>query len=125
MLKRAKRQKHKRKGDKIIDYALVPIGVKDNQGFERDGYTLDYSYATHWLTDVSYCKDIVYLSERVEYRLRAYRIRVFPCTEKGRTDQEGSIHLIFYDVETEESVKKRFNRIVDDMKNDCYWESEY
>ncbi|WP_458948238.1 hypothetical protein [Oceanobacillus sp. CAU 1775] len=123
VLKRARRQKHKRRGDKIIDYAIVPMGIKDKRGFDREGYTLDYPYATHWFTEVRYCKSIVYQTQRVKYITGAYRIRVFPCTEKGGTDQEGAVQLIFY--ESEVKIIDVFNRVIDDMKNDSFWDNEY
>jgi hypothetical protein len=77
LVKRAERQKQKRKGLKYIDFALIPMGEADKLRFDKEGDKLDYPYATHWFIEIS--PSIHYYKER-------YIIYVYPCTSKGRSD---------------------------------------
>lgn len=120
VLKRAKRESRKRRGYKCIDYAIVPMGVKDRSGFDEEGYILEYAYATHWVAELIYNKDIYFIDEKMPCI-----IRVFPCNKNGGTHTKFPLQLIFYKIEEPKIIMSIFQKLVEDMKNDCFWNTVY
>ena len=119
VLKRAKREKLKKRGYKCIDYAIVPMGVKDKVNFDQEGYTPEYSYATHWFAQLVYSKEkfpIYKTNDKYQYILT-----VFPCNKNGGTHTEFAVQVIFFKMEKPEKIISIFKKQIDDMKNDCFW----
>lgn len=92
VLKRAKREKFKRRGYKCIDYALVTIGINDKLELDQEGYILDYPYATNWLAQLSYTK-VKSPIKNVEDTFK-YVITVFLCNKRGGTHTSAPIYLL-------------------------------
>ncbi|WP_102275562.1 hypothetical protein [Cytobacillus massiliigabonensis] len=107
ILKETERQKHKRKGNRCIQYELLPMGQDDKIAMFNDEITPDYPYSTHWLLDVYYWKfnDI-------------YQIRVFPCSKFGGSPTKSPVRLIF-------SSENMFEKLIEDIKKDKFWEANY
>ncbi|QOY34651.1 hypothetical protein AWH56_018250 [Anaerobacillus isosaccharinicus] len=107
ILKEAERQNHKRKGNRCIQYELLPIGEADKNAMLNDEITPDYPKATHWLLDVYYWK-----------LNNIYQIRVFPCTKFGGSPTKSPVRMIF-------SSENMFEKVVEDMKKDKFWDADY
>ena len=107
ILKEAKRQKHKRKGYRCIQYDIFPMGENDKTAMNNDEITPDYPYATHWLLDVYYWNFN-----------NMYQVRVFPCSKFGGSPTKSPVRMIFRSENT-------FEKVVEDIKKDMYWDADY
>lgn len=113
LLRRAKRQKNKRKGRRYLAYDLVPIGKTDKTKLNNDGYT-SYSYATHWFVEV--------VPGSIHYK-QPYIVYVSPTTSKSKSHSH--VFLQVNTVENPDDILLLFHKIVEDMKNDCFWDADY
>ncbi|MED4019186.1 hypothetical protein [Sutcliffiella cohnii] len=107
LLEEAERQKHKRKGNRCIQYELLPMGKDDKIAMIKDEITPDYPNATHWLLDV-YNRKLNNI----------YQIRVFPCSKFGGSPTKSPVRMIF-------SSENLFGKVIEDMKMDKFWDADY
>ncbi|WP_332648973.1 hypothetical protein [Lysinibacillus sp. 54212] len=121
VLKRAKREKFKRRGYRCIDYAMVPIGINDRLELDHEGYILDYPYATHWFAQLSYTK-VKSPIKNVDDSCQ-YVITVFPCNKSGGTHTSAPIYIYFYKAVELKIIISIFNKFVGNMINDCFWKN--
>lgn len=112
LLRRAKRQKLKRKGKQCIDYAHVLMGEKDFISFNKEGYSADYPYATHLLIEIVPC----------HYSYNApYIIYTYPVNSTGRSNK--NLILSIVDSGKLEDILPTYQETVEDIKNDRYMAS--
>ncbi|MCU9613023.1 hypothetical protein OEV98_05595 [Caldibacillus lycopersici] len=104
---------HKRKGKKYLSYELVPMGETDRIKLLNAGYN-KYSNATHWFVEIV---------PSFPRRTRPYGIEIYPTTNSGKTDV--NIVLQVNGVKNPEDIIPLFNEIVEDMKNDSFWGTDY
>jgi hypothetical protein len=107
ILKEVEHQKHKRKGNRCIQYALLPMGEDDKSAMFNDEITPYYPYATHWLIDVFYWN--VY---------KFFQVRVFPCSKYGGSPTNSPVRMIF-------SNDNIFEKVVEDIEKDKFWDADY
>ncbi|PKR85633.1 hypothetical protein [Heyndrickxia camelliae] len=81
--------------------------------FVNDGYTY-YPYATHWFVEIAL---------NTYFYKQPYIIQIYPCTEKGRSDENTFVQV--NSVEKSEKIIPLFEKIVEDMKADRFWNTEY
>ena len=112
LLRRAKRQKLKRKGKQYIEYAHIPMGERDTISFIQEGYKLEYPHATHWFIEIV---------PSAYYSKEPYIIYTYPVTSKGGS--ETNLFLSIVDAGKLEEILPSFIGTVDKMKNDIYIES--
>lgn len=110
----AKRQSHKRKGNRCIRYEFLPIGKIDKHNLINDESTYDYPNATHWLIDAFVWK-----------HHNSSVIRIFPCSKNGGTTDISPVRIIFFDDTNLNEILDTFEKVVDDMKSDKYWDTIY
>lgn len=122
VLKRAQREKVKRKGKGCIDYALVPIGINDQLALASEGYKTDYPYATHWLVQLNDAKEKFPIKNDV-YDAIHYVLFVYLCNEQGKTSSNSAVNLHFLPVSPVDTIQAFFNTQVDAMKQDVFWEN--
>ncbi|MDW0118651.1 hypothetical protein QTL97_17135 [Sporosarcina thermotolerans] len=118
LLRQAQRQAQKRKGEKCIAYEIVEIGKSDM--VHKDGFGTEYAYGTHWIVKVLHRKSVYFGKEHTPYQTIVY-----PCTSHGTGDSNAALHVIFHWREKSGDMIPFFERIVDDMKQDRYWEADY
>lgn len=105
---------YKRKGRKYLAYELVPMSEKDKLKLVNAGYT-DYQFATHWLVEIVPTSPFL--------KRRPYGIHISPTTNSGRSHMD--IVLQVNGVKNPDDIIPLFNKIVEDMKNDSFWGSDY
>ena len=123
VLKRAKREKSKRRGCKCIDYSIVPMGITDKSEFNQEGYGPEYPYATHWFAQLVYSKEkfpIYNTNDKYQYILTVY-----PCNKRGGTHTESAVRIILFEAEKLERITSFFREMVNDMEKDCFWNAAY
>lgn len=107
ILKEVERQKHKRKGKRCIQYEFLPMGDEDKYAMLNDEITPDYPNATRWLLDVYHWK-----------MNNIYQVRVFPCSKCGGSPTKSPVRMIF-------NSENMFEKVVEDMKKDKFWDADY
>lgn len=107
ILKEAKRQKHKLKGNHCLEYELLSMGKGDKIALLNDEMTPDYPNASHWIVDVYYRK--------IE---NVFQVRIFPCSKFGGSPTKSPVRMIF-------SCENVFEKVVEDIKKDKFWDAEY
>ncbi|MBU8878840.1 hypothetical protein BGM26_07550 [Bacillus sp. FJAT-29790] len=107
ILKGAGRQKQKRKGNRCIQYELLPMGEDDKLAMFNDKITPEYPYSTYWLLDGYYWKFS-----------NIYQVRVFPCSKSGGSPTKSPVRMIF-------SSENIFEKVVEDIKKDKFWDADY
>ncbi|MBN6205304.1 hypothetical protein JYK21_02480 [Ralstonia pickettii] len=112
LLKQAKRQKYKKRGRRYIAYELVPMGETDKIKLENEGYS--YPFATHWFVEIATI---------FTYYKHPYVVYIYPSTSKGIG--QGSLFLQVATAKNPEDIVLLFNKIVEDMKNDRFWDADY
>ncbi|WP_042221627.1 hypothetical protein [Oceanobacillus manasiensis] len=117
-LKRADRQKRKRRGRRCIDYALIPMGKTDKSRFVEEGDAVEYPYATHWFIEIA--------PHDTYYYKHPYIIYVYPCTSKATSDTNHFLEIIY--AGQLHDVMMAFKNTVEDMKKDRhvenFWDSD-
>ena len=115
VLTETKRNMKKRKGIRGITYDFLPIGEKDKNLMNSDEVTPNYPYATHWLVDVYHWKK----------NNNHFQIRIFPCSKNGGSPTDSPVQMINYSDGTIEEVLNTFQKVVEDMKHDRFWDTIY
>ncbi|MFY0783011.1 hypothetical protein AB1K18_22365 [Peribacillus simplex] len=95
----------------LMGYRFLPIGDRDYKAMNDD--TLVYPYATHWLI-------VLYSSGD-----KTLMINVFPCSREGSTTDDSPLRIIMWSDDSFENGLDFLEEIVEDMRNDEYWNSEY
>ncbi|USK61760.1 hypothetical protein [Peribacillus asahii] len=111
-LKEAKRQRHKRKGNRCIRYEFLPIGERDRYAFINDEVTPDYPSATYWLVEAFCWKHNNIL-------------RIFPCSKIGGSTSNSPVRMIIINDENVKEILNTFEKVIEDMKNDRFWHTIY
>lgn len=120
LLRQAKRQTQKRKGEKCIAYAMVEMGANDLRSFQKGGFDTEYPCETHWLVKVLHRKNVYF-----DKKHAPFQTLIYPCTSEGTSDSEGPVHIMFHWREHPDEMLPFFERIVNDMKHDQYWDADY
>lgn len=110
-LNHAKRQSYKRKGYRCLRYELLLIGPNDKQALDSDKATPDYPLATHWLIEA--------------YAWRhSSQVIIYPCVQNGGTSSKAPLQMFIFDGNNANAVLHEFERAVDDIKKDSFWEAD-
>lgn len=111
-LNEAKRQRYKRKGIRCIGYEFLPIRERDKFALTNDEITPDYPYATHWLIEGFVWED-------------SSQLRIFACSSNGGTSSISPVRMIISSNNNVEDILNTFKKVVEDMKNDNFWDAIY
>ncbi|MGP4064036.1 hypothetical protein ACTWPF_03875 [Oceanobacillus sp. M65] len=63
------------------------MGKTDKLQFDKEGYGLDYPYATHWFIEIA--------PHDPFYYKHPYILYVYPCTSKATSDTNHSLEIIY------------------------------